>query len=85
MTDMMWKKFSEEKPKPGQRFVAMYSDGSGARAFLMTSSGDAWEAEDTEIEAGFEGEEIWIPLPPDYKLSFMRDDKYDWEAEDSKT
>lgn len=66
--------FYEQPPEHGTRFIAFYSDGSGAELFMRTDNGDYIKADsmfapntDWFIDSGY----LWFArLPDDFKLFF---------------
>ena len=65
-----WYTMIEKEPKEGDRFVALYNDGSGARLFEIIK-GELFEAEGGDEPC--HGEELdnyfyWALLPDDFKF-----------------
>ena len=71
---MEWKKFADETPKRGSRFIALYEDGSGSCMYFLSDTGELIDQDgdlDGLLESlGGEFENYWAYLPDDYALSF---------------
>ena len=73
--------FYKQPPEEGTRFIAFYSDGSGAELFMRTDNGDYIKADsmfapDTNwfIDSGY----LWFArLPDDFRLFFEDDNDYE--------
>jgi len=69
--------FSIRNPNIGQRFVAMYEDGSGATLMIRTKNENGWpgfkDAMGEELDIGhLEPYSCWLPLPDDFRLWFEK-------------
>jgi len=68
--------FNERLPDVGQKFIALYDDGSGANLYLRID--DALTGDPLYLSADgmddfsetMDNYLYWIPLPDDYKFSF---------------
>jgi hypothetical protein len=65
--------FYTKKPKKGSKFIALYSDGSGANFFCRTDSGDYLDADGVILSQYWFSDSTYSDfayLPNDYKLWF---------------
>lgn len=67
----------DNKPSDGEKFIALYNDGSGASLFQMKENEkiidtDGVEYSDYEVlpEAGYW---YWLPIPDDYKFWYEKE------------
>lgn len=63
-----WRSFPELPPK-GEKFVAVFSDGSGARMYLRDDNGDFYGCESFELEDEeyfLEQFSLWALLPTNF-------------------
>ena len=70
---MEWKKFADETPKRGCRFITLYEDGSGSCMYFLSDAGELIDQDgdpDSLESLGGELENYWAYLPDDYALSF---------------